>query len=548
MADKWYYKDPKGQEHGPFPEENMRMWFNQNYFEASLLIRKQSEKNFAPLHEVNPAFTKPVPLPSKVEPFEAPVAVKAEPTSTPKHVVPTQPVFPQLQVPQKRNLDDTGFAEPLAKKPKLKKVPPKSPSAEDQWIYIDNSKNIQGPFPTSTMRGWWESGALHDTLPIKLYIPGLTSLTDKTLFTALKEYSRCSFTLPPEQIEQQKPEDIQVVAAAKSKKNLENIFSSDMSKKRKVPSHPLHQIDLIQYVLRFLEPFEVIGLTSVNKVFKIATHQQCAFSTKFRLTHAGVRCNDSKLQAYCNGRVIGRSILWSKVIQTPRICDLIRSATIGFGYNATLSLYWVNKSSMTILFDLRNVSVVRVLGFCENCLIERISKNVKCISFWYLSRSLKSHVFPELRTIYVRGLWDSDVNSIFENLPIPESVPRLSSVCIAGMLSSVSIAGTLSSVHNMSGLNRYPQVEQLQINSSIIERGLPTEVLLHIKTLILKCIPKERTDPYDYDWISWLPNLKRVVMGKRDNVEIIVPSGIEIIENLSNPDDFDLMEKMSSYA
>ena len=86
MADKWYYKDPKGQEHGPFSEENMRMWFNQNYFEPSLLIRKESEKNFAPLHEVDPAFTKPVPLPSKVEPFQAPVAVKAEPTSTPQPV------------------------------------------------------------------------------------------------------------------------------------------------------------------------------------------------------------------------------------------------------------------------------------------------------------------------------------------------------------------------------------------------------------------------------------------------------------------------------
>lgn len=213
----WYYKDPKGQEHGPFSEENMRMWFNQNYFEPSLLIRKESEKNFAPLHEVDPAFTRPVPLPSKVEPFQAPVPVKAEPTSTPQPVVPTQPVVPQ-QVPQKRKLDDTGFAEPLAKKPKPKKVPPKSTSAEEQWIYLDNSKNIQGPFPTSTMRGWWESGALHDTLPIKLYIPGLTSLTDKTLFTALKEYPRCSFTIPPEQIEQQKPEDIQTVAAAKAKK------------------------------------------------------------------------------------------------------------------------------------------------------------------------------------------------------------------------------------------------------------------------------------------------------------------------------------------
>ena len=285
-----------------------------------------------------------------------------------------------------------------------------------------------------------------------------------------------------------------------------------MSKKLLLSSHPLQQTDLIQCVLRFLEPFEVIGLTSLNKVFKIATHQQCAFSTKFKLTSivtcAGFRCNDSELQAYCNGRVIGRSILWSKVIQTPRICDLIRWATIA------------DKSSMTILFDLQNVSVVRVFGTFENFLIERISKNVKGISFWYSSRSLKSHVFPELRTIYVRGLWNRrDVSNIFERLPIPESVPRLNSVCIAG---------TLSSRNNMSGLNRYPQVEQLQINSSIIERGLPTEALLHIKTLILKCIPKERTDPYDYDWISWLPNLKKVVIPKRDNVEIIVPSGVQI--------------------
>jgi len=310
-----------------------------------------------------------------------------------------------------------------------------------------------------------------------------------------------------------------------------------MSKKRVLSSHPLQQVDLIQYVLRFLEPFEVIGLTSVNKVFRIATQEQCAFSTKFRLIYTGSRCNDLTLQAYCNGRVIGRSIIWSKVVQTPRICDLIRSATI------------VGKSSMTILFDLRNVSIVRVFGIFRNFLIGRISKNVKCISFWYSSRSLKSHVFPELRTIYVRGLWGRrDVNSIFENLPIPESVPRLSSVCITGTLNSASIEGTLSSVHNMSRLNRYPQVEQLQINSNIIERGLPSEALLHIQTLILKCIPKERIDPYDYDWISWLPNLKRVVMGKQDNAEIIVPSGIEIVKNLSNPDEDDLMETMSSYA
>jgi hypothetical protein len=47
--DSWYYKDPRGQERGPFSSYQMDKWLKHNFFKVDLLIRRESETKFVPI-------------------------------------------------------------------------------------------------------------------------------------------------------------------------------------------------------------------------------------------------------------------------------------------------------------------------------------------------------------------------------------------------------------------------------------------------------------------------------------------------------------------
>ena len=46
---KWFYLDPQQKEQGPFRSEQMTLWFNQKYFDASLPVRGSNESYFVSL-------------------------------------------------------------------------------------------------------------------------------------------------------------------------------------------------------------------------------------------------------------------------------------------------------------------------------------------------------------------------------------------------------------------------------------------------------------------------------------------------------------------
>ena len=40
---KWFYRDPQGQEQGPFSNEEMVEWFHHGYFTMQLSVRRQCD-------------------------------------------------------------------------------------------------------------------------------------------------------------------------------------------------------------------------------------------------------------------------------------------------------------------------------------------------------------------------------------------------------------------------------------------------------------------------------------------------------------------------
>merc|ERR1712130_10139 len=48
---KWYYRDPSGQEQGPFDTQQMAQWFNDGYFPKDLPIRYDQKIPFVQLND-----------------------------------------------------------------------------------------------------------------------------------------------------------------------------------------------------------------------------------------------------------------------------------------------------------------------------------------------------------------------------------------------------------------------------------------------------------------------------------------------------------------
>ncbi|XP_073976493.1 uncharacterized protein isoform X7 [Rhodnius prolixus] len=49
---QWYYRDPQGQEQGPFSCNEMAEWFQSGYFSLNLLVRRACDPSYAPLGEL----------------------------------------------------------------------------------------------------------------------------------------------------------------------------------------------------------------------------------------------------------------------------------------------------------------------------------------------------------------------------------------------------------------------------------------------------------------------------------------------------------------
>ncbi|BEJ15844.1 hypothetical protein CspHIS471_0504490 [Cutaneotrichosporon sp. HIS471] len=69
----WYYRDPNGQEQGPFTGTQMHEWFSHSYFQDELPVRRENETSFHKLSELK-ANTN-----TAVQPFLAPVRPRLPP-------------------------------------------------------------------------------------------------------------------------------------------------------------------------------------------------------------------------------------------------------------------------------------------------------------------------------------------------------------------------------------------------------------------------------------------------------------------------------------
>ena len=85
---EWYYKDPSGNEQGPFPASDMCEWHSLGYFKEDLLVRRSFDQDFFSLGTVIARYG--------TDPFRAkkhPPSLKAK-----EAPVPAQPAAPPQQV------------------------------------------------------------------------------------------------------------------------------------------------------------------------------------------------------------------------------------------------------------------------------------------------------------------------------------------------------------------------------------------------------------------------------------------------------------------
>jgi hypothetical protein len=56
METKWFYRDPQGQEQGPFSNDEMVEWFHHGYFTMQLSVRRQCDAAYLSLGTFNHSF------------------------------------------------------------------------------------------------------------------------------------------------------------------------------------------------------------------------------------------------------------------------------------------------------------------------------------------------------------------------------------------------------------------------------------------------------------------------------------------------------------
>nr|XP_018259158.1 uncharacterized protein I303_08702 [Kwoniella dejecticola CBS 10117]OBR81316.1 hypothetical protein I303_08702 [Kwoniella dejecticola CBS 10117] len=118
-AIEWFYRDPNGQEQGPFTGTQMHDWYSHSYFTDDLPLRRASETSFRPLAELK------VATGSAVQPFLTPIRPRQLPPNLPIPVAALQQQaangIPATLPDSFRNL---GVSSPVAADPRISPQPP----------------------------------------------------------------------------------------------------------------------------------------------------------------------------------------------------------------------------------------------------------------------------------------------------------------------------------------------------------------------------------------------------------------------------------------
>ncbi|WRT69040.1 uncharacterized protein IL334_006023 [Kwoniella shivajii] len=144
-AVEWFYRDPNGQEQGPFTGTQMHDWYSHSYFTDDLPLRRALENTFRPLSELKTATG------NAVQPFLSPVRPRQAPPNLPIPVAALQQqALNGHNVPLPDSFRNLGISSPITADPRISPQPPLQPTPQqfNQGFLPDPaafSPNAYGP-------------------------------------------------------------------------------------------------------------------------------------------------------------------------------------------------------------------------------------------------------------------------------------------------------------------------------------------------------------------------------------------------------------------
>lgn len=125
-AVEWFYRDPNGQEQGPFTGTQMHDWYSHSYFTDDLPLRRASESGFSPLSELKAATG------NAVQPFLSPIRPRQLPPNLPIPIAALQQ-HAMNNLPE--NFRNLSVQSPIGSDPRISPQPP-LPSVPGAAPYI----------------------------------------------------------------------------------------------------------------------------------------------------------------------------------------------------------------------------------------------------------------------------------------------------------------------------------------------------------------------------------------------------------------------------
>ncbi|OXG22932.1 cytoplasmic protein [Cryptococcus neoformans Ze90-1] len=125
-AVEWFYRDPNGQEQGPFTGTQMHDWYSHSYFTDDLPLRRASENGFRPLSELKAATG------NAVQPFLSPIRPRQLPPNLP---IPIAALQQHAMSSLPDNFRNLSVQSPIGSDPRVSPQPP-LPSVPGAVPYI----------------------------------------------------------------------------------------------------------------------------------------------------------------------------------------------------------------------------------------------------------------------------------------------------------------------------------------------------------------------------------------------------------------------------
>lgn len=125
-AVEWFYRDPNGQEQGPFTGTQMHDWYSHSYFTDDLPLRRASENGFRPLSELKAATG------NAVQPFLSPIRPRQLPPNLP---IPIAALQQHAMSSLPDNFRNLSVQSPIGSDPRVSPQPP-LPSVPGAAPYI----------------------------------------------------------------------------------------------------------------------------------------------------------------------------------------------------------------------------------------------------------------------------------------------------------------------------------------------------------------------------------------------------------------------------